>query len=458
MKEIIALMSLGAVLVHASESQVIQYTSSGDGTEQSAMFYAPETEEKVPLVVALHTWSGTYTQKYHRAIEAWCVGNGWAYIHPDFRGANNRPEATGSKLVVDDILSAVEYAKANASIDSSAVFLVGTSGGGYTALVMAGKHPEVWAGVSAWVPISDLRAWHDQGRYVRDLESSCGGAPGDSEEVDAQYAERSPITYLDHAKRTNLHINAGIYDGHRGSVPISHSLLAFNKAAEPEDRISDEDIRLLVEEAKVPLELQTIISDPSYGAKRPLFRRTSGNATVTIFDGGHELVAPAATAWFMKLYGKEVNASAGAAQIAKQAPAVEHDEAVSNNVSVEGGPNWPGGRHLPENLIDGDRATYWAGDPNSDQWEIALLLPEETYIEKLALVYFSRSFVASEAAVYISLDGEIWNMIANMPNTETAELDIGNTAKFIKLKFSRTAGGQQVAIREINITKESKDE
>ena len=59
---------------------------------------------------------------------------------------------------MEDILSAVEYAKANASIDSSAVFLVWTSGGGYTALVMAGKHPEVWASVSAWVPISDLNA------------------------------------------------------------------------------------------------------------------------------------------------------------------------------------------------------------------------------------------------------------------------------------------------------------
>lgn len=283
----------------------INYTSSADGSTQPAIFYAPTTQKGVPLVVALHTWSFDYKQDYHQSIEAWCIKNGWAYIHPNFRGPNNRPEATGSKLVVADIVDAVAYAKQVTHIDSSAIFLVGTSGGGYTALLMAGHYPEIWAGVSAWVPISDLKAWHEQGEYVSDLESSCGGPPGVNAKVDKEYVERSPITYLHRAKGINLDINAGIYDGHEEPVPISHSLVAFNKVAEVQDQISEEDIRYFTDEAKVPPKLQAELSDPTYGDKRPLFRRMSGSATVTIFEGGHELVASAAIGWIEQIHNSK---------------------------------------------------------------------------------------------------------------------------------------------------------
>lgn len=455
MKTLLIMFALGGILIHAGESRKIEYTSAGDGSEPSAMFYAPVSKGEAPLVVGLHSWSGSYTQKYHRAIDAWCAENGWAYIHPNFRGPNNRPEATGSKLVVQDILGAVVYAKSNAFIDSSAVFLVGTSGGGYTALVMVGKHLEVWAGVSAWVPISDLSAWRAQGRYVKDLESSCSRAPGDSADVDEQYADRSPITDLENAKSTMLNINAGIHDGHRGSVPISRSLLAFNTLAEPKDRLSDEEIRFLVEQAKVPPELQTEISDPSYGAKRPLFRRISGNATVTIFDGGHELVAPAAIAWFCNLYDRDAEYSSGEIQIASQVTEGESDGAAAKDRSVDGGPSWPGVRHLREKLVDGDKTTYWAGDPNADQWEVIFSLGKETYVEKVSLVYISEAFVARKAVVFVSSDKVNWNMIATLPGSKTAELIIGNTVKFIKIELAGTARSQQVAVREITITKES---
>jgi len=299
---LIASMLASTLTVSAQELKEISFTSSADQSEQPAMFYAPETDVAVPLVVALHTWSGNYKQGSHTAIEKMCVKNGWAYIHPDFRGPNKRPEATGSDLVVKDIVSAVEYAKETMRIDRSSIYLVGTSGGGYTALLMAGRHPEIWAGVSVWVPISDLKAWHAQGRYVGDLVKSCGGAPGDSDAVDKEYTLRSPLTYLKHAKGVTLHINAGINDGHTGSVPISHSLLAFNEVADPKDQLSEADIRFFVEHADVPPDLKADISDPSYGSREPLFRRKSGNTTVTIFKGGHELVAPAAVAWIEEIH------------------------------------------------------------------------------------------------------------------------------------------------------------
>jgi len=283
----------------------IQYLSTADNTQQPAIFHAPDKSQPTPLLVALHTWSSDYHSDYNCDSARWCVQKGWAYIHPDFRGPNKRPEATGSELVIKDIVSAVDYARQTANIDASRVYLVGASGGGYTALLMAGRQPEIWAAVSAWVPISDLRQWYLQCKltqrdYYKDIVASCGGAPGDSDAVDLQYRNRSPVTWLAAARNVPLDINAGITDGHSGSVPISHSLEAFNILAEPTDRITTTEIKYFVDCAAVPVHLRKPISDPDYGDNPPLFRRSSGNARVTIFQGGHEIVAQAALTWLQK--------------------------------------------------------------------------------------------------------------------------------------------------------------
>jgi poly(3-hydroxybutyrate) depolymerase len=286
-----------------SEVNEVRYVSSADSSLQAALFYSPKTGgEAAPLLVALHTWSGDYKQGSSAPYAKWCIEKGWVFIHPHFRGPNWTKEATGSELVVGDIVSAVDYAKARAKVDSSRIYLVGASGGGYTSLLMAGRAPDIWAGVSAWVPISDLRAWYleckEAGRrYEKHMVKSCGGPPGASAEVDLEYKRRSPISYLAKAKGVALDINAGIKDGHTGSVPISHSLRAFNLVASEKERISEEGIKYFVEKAEVPAGLKGELSDPSYGEKVPLFRRVSGKARVTIFDGGHEIVFEAALRW-----------------------------------------------------------------------------------------------------------------------------------------------------------------
>ena len=306
----VILMLITSVLVEAKELQDIKYLSSADNTMQPAMFHDPEPEEPVPLVVALHTWSGDYRQKHHEPIREWCMKKGWAYIHPDFRGPARRPEATGSALVIGDIVSAVAHAGKVTKIDSEAVFLVGASGGGYHCLVMAGKHPDLFAGISAWASISDLKAWYHDNmrsgrRYWSDIVKSCGGKPGDSEAVDEEYRKRSPLSYLRNAKgRVRLQIATGIRDGHNGSVPISHSLLAFNEVAEDRDRIGSEEIAFMTREARLPDSLRRADPDPVFGEKQPIFRRSSATATVTIFDGGHEILQPAAISWMESLHEK----------------------------------------------------------------------------------------------------------------------------------------------------------
>lgn len=290
----------------------VQIPSSADGSMQPAMFYAPRDAQgskakPAPLLVALHQWSSGYdielkNRNYFPEVRK----RGWTFIHPHFRGRNDNPDACASNLAVRDILDAVAFARQNACIDPKRIYLIGTSGGGHMTLLMAARVPQLWAAASAWVPIWDIAQWHADttasGRknYVTMLEAVCGGPPGKSKTVDAQYKQRSPRTYLRKAAGLSMDINAGIHDGHTGSVPIRHSLMAFNLLAaangRKEKQVSPAEIQYMVEKECVPVKLAYRGSDTQ--RKYPiLFRRQAGPARVTIFEGGHQMDSIAAFRW-----------------------------------------------------------------------------------------------------------------------------------------------------------------
>ena len=170
-------------------------------------------------------------------------------------------------------------------------------------MLMVGRHPGIWAAASAWVGISDLGAWyqrHQASNYGEMMRLCCGGAAGESRGIDRQYRQRSPLTWLRHSLPVPLDIAAGVHDGHKGSVPVRHSLEAFNVIARAagERGISEEEIRQI---GAVNGRLQKPapsdhVTDPSLGREIYL-RRKARQSRVTIFEGGHEGVAQAATAW-----------------------------------------------------------------------------------------------------------------------------------------------------------------
>lgn len=284
--------------------QSINYVSAADNTRQPMMFYKPQVDAPRPLLVALHSWSSDYRQKESVIYAEWCIANDWIFIHPNFRGKNNRPQATGSDLVIGDVLSAIDYAKTNAHVDESRIYAVGWSGGGFLGLLLAGRAPEIWAAVSAWVPISDLNGWYEQSRrlgtkYVREIAASCGGNPVGEGTAADECRKRSPITYIERARGIQIDINHGIRDGRNNGdpVPVSQSLLAFNLLAAPQDRLTEDQIAYFTREAQVPAGLQSETTDPTYGGLKILFRRQSGNVRVTVFDGAHDKNTEAAFRW-----------------------------------------------------------------------------------------------------------------------------------------------------------------
>ncbi|MFC2076682.1 alpha/beta hydrolase family protein [candidate division KSB1 bacterium] len=280
--------------------------SSFDKAEQRAKFWEPSgLDGPYPLLVALHTWSGDYRQPNFEYLD-WCQTHRWALIHPDFRGRNDNPEATGSAAALRDVKDAVEFARRHAPIDEDRIYLVGASGGGFMTLLTASTFPEIWAGASAWVPISDLAAWYQEStdrnnRYASEVAASTGGPPGSSAQADEQYRLRSPINYLHQASGLPMDINAGIHDGHTGSVPISHSLNAFNVLARAGGfgarTIAPEQIDFMVQNEAVPSGLiSETDQDQLYGRDIHL-RLSAGPARVTIFEGGHEIIPEAALTW-----------------------------------------------------------------------------------------------------------------------------------------------------------------
>jgi pimeloyl-ACP methyl ester carboxylesterase len=285
----------------------IDVPSSKDGTLQKVIYWRPDSAAHdikgagVPLIVFLHSWSGGFEQGPPWIAQAKKFG--WVLVAPDFRGPNSRPEACASDLASQDILDAVAYARRDARVDPSRIYLVGGSGGGHMSLVMAARAPDLWAGVSAWVPITDLAAWHTESKarknnYAKMLEQSCGGAPGPATE--AEYRHRSPLFHLAAAKGVPLDINTGIHDGHNGSVPVSHSLRAFNVLATPDKQISAGDIDFMVQEQKIPATLALETQADPERQKPVLFRRTSGSARVTVFEGGHESESSSAVLWLSR--------------------------------------------------------------------------------------------------------------------------------------------------------------
>jgi pimeloyl-ACP methyl ester carboxylesterase len=285
----------------------VAVTSSLDGTEQPSRLWVPDAamREARPLLVLLHSWSGDYTQDNSR-WQREAVQRAWIYLHPNFRGRNDHPEACGSPLARQDILDAVEWTISHCRVDERRIFLAGVSGGGHITMLMAGRHPERFSAASAWVGISDLAEWHRfhvkdgvPGNYARMLAACCGGAPGDSAAVDAEYRQRSPLFCLQGAVGLPLDLSAGVSDGKTGSVPIHHTLRAYNvvAAASGGQAISGAEMDELWEHGRLSRpQPGERAEDASYG-RAIYLRRTAAQARVTIFEGGHESVPSAACAW-----------------------------------------------------------------------------------------------------------------------------------------------------------------
>jgi len=296
----------------------ITVRSSLDQEAQPVRLWVPAAAKTkpTPVLVFLHSWSGDYRQDNSKWLSE-AVRREWIYLHPNFRGRNDHPEACGSRLARQDIIDALDHVLATYEVDRERVYLAGTSGGGHMTMLMAAYFPDHFSAASAWVGISDLSAWHEfhsdrvkggPSRYAIMMQQCMGGSPGTSKAIDVQYRERSPLFHLQNAADCPLDINAGVNDGHTGSVPIRHALQAFNtivKARSTPDRrgatenaaVTQHELEELSRDRKLSQPKKSDqITDATYG-RDIVLRRLAGPTRVTIFDGGHEGLPYPACEW-----------------------------------------------------------------------------------------------------------------------------------------------------------------
>lgn len=240
------------------EQQEILIKSSLDGTAQPSLFFQSKSNQKRPLLVGLHTWSFDRFNQIENMLP-FCEKYDFNLLLPEFRGANlqsnpNCRQACGSELAKQDIKDAIDYLVAKGLVDGENIFLLGLSGGGHMALLMAAMCPEYFKAIGAFVPITDLSRWVQENDYYRPHVLACCNH---DEEV---LRKRSPITYLDSIAKANLKIFHGKRDP---VVPVTHSVTLFNAILE-----------------KYP----------------------TASVYLDIFDGGHEIDMQTAMYWLLSQY------------------------------------------------------------------------------------------------------------------------------------------------------------
>lgn len=246
-----------------------------DGATDTAYVGGADGVPNRPLLVVLHSWQSNSSRGWP-ALEREFLNLGYVVLRPNYRGGNNRPEACGSERAQQDILETIDWAHRTHGIDLSHVSLYGGSGGGHMALLMAGRYPERWRAVSAWVPITDMAAWRSEAEptYQTQMDRCTGGDP-------EEYRKRSPITWLANARDVAIDINAGVNDP---TIPYRHSVNAFNAIVSGQGSCGGCGTGSVVVDAS---------PDTTLYGRSILQRRTSGTVRLTIFDGVHEgLVAP----------------------------------------------------------------------------------------------------------------------------------------------------------------------
>jgi predicted esterase len=260
--------------------------------------------------VVLHSWSATYRQNLDIPFAEAAIANDWVFIHPNFRGENNKPQATASDLAIQDVVDAVLFAGKRAAVDRARVYLVGYSGGAMKALVLAGKHPELWAGVAAWGTIHDIADWYrhpheDTKAYRKQIAASCGGVPRPGSAAERECDQRSPSSQVRPAAgEVPILIAHGLQDR---TVPPSHAIRAFNTLADPQDRFTDQERDLIDQRHALPAARprssapDRSLAESFQRAGAPIrLHRQSRAATLVLYQGAHDMLYNASLIWLSR--------------------------------------------------------------------------------------------------------------------------------------------------------------
>jgi dipeptidyl aminopeptidase/acylaminoacyl peptidase len=199
-------VSMEPVVIPARDGlELVSYLSRPRG--------APPTE-RLPMVLLVHggPWSRDVWGLH--ANHQWLANRGYAVLSVNYRGSTgfgkafvNAANFEWAGKMHDDLIDAVDWAIAQGIADPARVAIMGTSYGGYSALVGLTFTPEKFACAVDLVGISNLVTWLDTiPEYWMTWKSLMKGRVGDyTTEAGRRFLEaRSPLTLADQIVRPLL--------------------------------------------------------------------------------------------------------------------------------------------------------------------------------------------------------------------------------------------------------------
>ena len=284
-----------------SQFHQVEIPSTLDGEIQKAYIHFSESKTPKPLIISLHTWSGDYAQK--DPLISKIIKEDWNYIHPNFRGFNNKSKACGSKFVISDIDDAISFALKNANVDSSNIHIIGVSGGGFATMLSYMKSEHKIRSFSAWVGISNLVKWYYEslGRNNNYAKHIALATTGDTIKINIDDAiSRSTVfmkTPVEQRINSKLFLYCGVHDGYSGSVPITQTIDFYNKVVDDfqggntESKVPAETVETMLRQQNLP----GVKIEEKLGDRKIIYRNSFHDKVyLNVFEGGHEMVVDAA--------------------------------------------------------------------------------------------------------------------------------------------------------------------
>ena len=148
------------------QSQLIESAVNVEGLEIPYILSLPKTSFSSLIVMPHGGPIGVYDHHYYNPIVQYLVANNYAVLQVNYRGSSGYSrelKEAGKKqwgnLMLEDIYQATNKVLKRQDINADSVCSFGMSYGGYAALMLTIKHPDIFKCAASWAGVTDVNLY-----------------------------------------------------------------------------------------------------------------------------------------------------------------------------------------------------------------------------------------------------------------------------------------------------------
>ena len=184
------------------KSQLIESSLEVEGIQIPYLLSIPKLNKKhYPLIVMPHGGPiGPYDAPYYDPIVQNFNANGFAVLRVNFRGSGGYSKELKDsgkkqfgKLMLEDIHQATLNVVKRSDIKPQQVCIFGMSYGGYAAMMLATKHPNVYKCAASWAGVADINLYLNNSRHSKKQRQWANEHIGNPEGEYSSFKQESPV-------------------------------------------------------------------------------------------------------------------------------------------------------------------------------------------------------------------------------------------------------------------------